>query len=106
MKKVVVFRECILSETEFASQLDEFLSKVNETLRVFDGQIAYKWNDRRDRLSIHSRLFTAEIMHLVKKGVMVMVSLSITAYPFKRQIEARIDHAVKAVFTSDGEQSC
>lgn len=101
MKKVVVFRESVLSATEFASRLDRYLAQANETFKPFDGQIEYSWNDRRDRVSIHCRLFTAEIMHLVMKGVVVVAALSVVAYPFKRQIEERIDHALKAIFEND-----
>jgi hypothetical protein len=102
VKKLVVYRDCVLSETEFASRLDAFLGRINETLQAFDGQMTCNWNERRDRLTVRSRFFTAEIMHLVRKGVVVMVNLSVIAYPFRRQIEERIGHAMTAVFESKG----
>ena len=106
MQKVVVFRECVLTESDFVSRLDDLLAKVNETLQVFDGKIGYAWNERRDRLIIRSHLFTAEIMYLTRKGVVVMVNLSLVAYPFRRQIEDRIRRALDSVFPSKGEASC
>lgn len=92
----------MLTESDFVSRLDALLERVNETLQVFDGRVVYTWNERRDRLSLNSRLFTAEVIHLVKKGIVVMVNLSVVAYPFRRQIEERIGRAMTAVFESKG----
>lgn len=89
-----------MSETDFISRLDSYLSQADETLKPFDNQIEYFWNDRRDRVSIHSSLFRADIMHLVKKGVLVMANLSLVAYPYKRKIEEHISHALTEIFES------
>ncbi len=103
MKKVVVFREFHLSTKEFSTRLDRYLVQADQTFKTFDGAVKYVWNDRRDRVSIHSSLFTADIMHLASKGVLVVVILSVITIPFRRQIENRIDHALTAIFETKGE---
>ena len=106
MHKVVLYKEVTVSSTEFTARLDRYLSTASDALKVFDYEVECGWNLHRDRLMLRSSMFTADVVHLLNKGVLVIVNLPLIAYPFKRQIEARINHALGEIFADKGSDTC